>query len=40
MKSIFRASALICGSSATSIAVSPVSTKVLASILRPAGYGY
>ncbi len=40
MKSIFRATALLSGSSATSIAVSLVSTKVLASILRPAGYGY
>ena len=40
MKSIFRATALLTGSSATSIAVSLVSTKVLATILHPAGYGY
>lgn len=40
MKTIFRATAILSGSSATSILVSLVSTKVLASVLRPAGYGY
>lgn len=40
MKSIFRATALLSGSSVASILLSLVSTKILASILQPAGYGY
>lgn len=40
MKSIFRATALLSGSSVTSILISLASTKVLASILHPSGYGY
>jgi len=40
MKSVFRATALLSGSSAVSILLSLVSTKVLAMVLHPAGYGY
>ena len=40
MKSIFRATALLSGSSAASILLSLISTKVLATVLHPAGYGY
>lgn len=40
MKSIFRATALLSGSSLVSILLSLVSTKVLATVLRPSGYGY
>jgi PST family polysaccharide transporter len=40
MKSIFRATAILSGSSLISLCVGIVSAKVLALILQPAGYGY
>ncbi len=40
MKSIFRATAVLSGSSVLSILISLASTKVLATILNPQGYGY
>ena len=40
MKSIFRATAILSGSSAVSIVVGLVSSRILASILHPSGYGY
>lgn len=40
MKAIFRATAILSGSSATSILMSLLTTKVLASVLHPIGYGY
>ncbi len=40
MKSIFRATAILSGSSLISLCVGLVSAKVLALILQPAGYGY
>lgn len=40
MKSIFRSTALLSGSSAVSILLTLASTKVLATILQPLGYGY
>lgn len=40
MKSIFRATAILSGSSAVSIVVGLVSSRILAGILHPAGYGY
>lgn len=40
MKSIFKATAVLSGSSIVSILVGLVSAKVLAMVLQPAGYGY
>jgi PST family polysaccharide transporter len=40
MKSIFRATVLLSGSSLLSILLSLVSTKILAMVLHPSGYGY
>ncbi|HEX7730037.1 MAG TPA: oligosaccharide flippase family protein [Terracidiphilus sp.] len=40
MKSIFRATAILSGSSAVSIVLGLVSSRILASVLKPAGYGY
>jgi enterobacterial common antigen flippase len=40
LKSIFRATAILSGSSAVSIVLGLVSSRILASVLKPAGYGY
>ena len=40
MKSIFRATAILSGSSVISILLGLVSAKVMATVLEPAGYGY
>jgi PST family polysaccharide transporter len=40
MKSVFRATAILSGSSVISILLSLVSAKVMALYLQPAGYGY
>jgi O-antigen/teichoic acid export membrane protein len=40
MKSIFRATAILSGSSVANILVGLVSAKVLATVLQPSGYGY
>lgn len=40
MRAVFRATAILSGSSAISIVVSLATTKVLAGVLRPVGYGY
>ncbi len=40
MKSVFRATAILSGSSAVSIVLSLVSAKIMALILGPSGYGY
>ncbi len=39
MKSVFRATALLSGSSVISIVLGLASSKVLATTLQPAGYG-